>query len=122
MSCTRTPTLTLEEGGEISLICGSVRVDWVNLDEGISGEYDPTDPEDVNLLRFDVYACTGPNGGWEEVECGSSCTFVRADTPLDRLAPLAATILAAVSVPLRRGESVKAICERLSWIDAAAAR
>jgi hypothetical protein len=31
------------------------RVEFVQLGEGYSGDRDPTDPEDAELLRFDVY-------------------------------------------------------------------
>jgi hypothetical protein len=33
---------------------GDVCVSWVELGEGYNGDYDEEDPEDVELLRFDV--------------------------------------------------------------------
>ena len=56
-----------------------LKVQWVNLDEGFTGDYDPNDPEDVNLLRFDVYQRTAY--GWEAMENGSHCTLMDAKTP-----------------------------------------
>ena len=32
-----------------------VRVQFVELGEGLNGDYNPDDPNDVELLRFDVY-------------------------------------------------------------------
>ena len=57
-----------------------LRVDWYNADEGISGDYDPDDPDDINLLRFDVYV-KGSDGKWLEVEDASYCTNMPATAP-----------------------------------------
>ena len=42
-------------GEDIQLKKGRVMVTFSNIGEGVSGDYDPKYPEDVNLLRFDVY-------------------------------------------------------------------
>lgn len=34
---------------------GLVKIDWVELGEGFDGDYDEDDPDDVELLRFDVF-------------------------------------------------------------------
>lgn len=60
------------------LIRGRVRVDWADLGEGWDGDYDPEDPEDEALLRFDFYAHL--NGEWVAVNDTSYCTQVPADT------------------------------------------
>jgi hypothetical protein len=59
---------------------GSVKVEWVELGEGVSGDYDPTDPDDVELLRFDFYGL----GEWRPVLDTSYCTRVSIDTPEKR--------------------------------------
>ena len=43
---------------------GVVKIEWVNLGEGYDGDYDPENPDDVNLLRFDVSKKV--NGEWTE--------------------------------------------------------
>jgi hypothetical protein len=55
-----------------------LRVDWVNLGEGLCGDYNSDDPNDVNLLRFDVYV-KQENGEWETVDDASYCTNMPAD-------------------------------------------
>lgn len=56
-----------------------VKVQWVNLNEGLNGDFNPNDPEDVNLLRFDVYQKTA--SGWEPLDDGSYCCQMVANTP-----------------------------------------
>lgn len=56
-----------------------VKVQWVNLGEGLNGDYNPNDPEDVNLLRFDVYHRN--ECGWEPLDNGSHCVLMDANTP-----------------------------------------
>lgn len=44
------------------------RIDWYNADKGLSGDIKPEDPNDINLLRFDVYVIkeTGERDGSDE--------------------------------------------------------
>ena len=64
-----------------------LRVDWYNADEGLCGDYDPDDPDDINLLRFDVYVMREPEAwddsddGWRAVEDSSYCTNMPANAP-----------------------------------------
>lgn len=64
-----------------------LRVDWYNADESLCGDYDPDDPDDINLLRFDVYVMREPekwddsDDGWRAVEDASYCTNIPANAP-----------------------------------------
>ena len=64
-----------------------IRIKWVNIGEGIHGDYNENNPNDVNLLRFDVSVKTD-DGTWEDIEDASYCTQVPADTPKDDLKEL----------------------------------
>lgn len=95
---------------------GGVRVCWEDIGEGICGDYDPDDPDDIPLLRF--YVDIFRDGQWEEVEDASYCTRMPVNTPkptLDRaLRFLHAEYKDALSgYPYT---SVKKLGERLSWI------
>ena len=47
-------------------IHGNVRVEWDGSgSEGVSGEYDPDDPEDIHLLRF--YVARKDGDEWDRV-------------------------------------------------------
>ena len=59
---------------------GSVRVAWVCLGEGYNGEYDPKNPEDELLLRFDVAVKDEDIGDF--VTTKSRCTCFAANTPI----------------------------------------
>jgi hypothetical protein len=48
------------------------------------GDYNPDDPDDVNLLRFDVYVKL-ENGEWEPIDDASYCTNMPADAPKEVL-------------------------------------
>jgi hypothetical protein len=53
---------------------GDLRLEWVNIDEGFNGDYDPSDAEDENLLRLDLMLVKSD----EQVHNGSVCTQVNA--------------------------------------------
>jgi len=58
---------------------GPVRVAWVCLGEGYNGDYDPKNPEDELLLRFDVAVKDEDIGSFVTVE--SRCTCFAAKAP-----------------------------------------
>ena len=91
-----------------------VRVEWVELGEGLCGEYDEDDPEDVELLRFDVSQLK--DGEWIEVCDASYCTLVPVTaTPEERIAGLQ-ILLDQFYEPVMEGHRCKKLGERMSWI------
>jgi len=95
-----------------------VKVEWVNLGEGFNGDYDPSDPEDEELLRWDAYVyCPDPeernpfpvslepgfNSPWCSPADSSYCTYVPVGTPVDVLGRLAEDIADALEDALRNG-------------------
>ena len=58
---------------------GPVRVAWVCLGEGYNGDYDPKNPEDELLLRFDVAVKDEDIGDFVTTE--SRCTCFAANAP-----------------------------------------
>lgn len=111
----------------MSIFDDVLRVDFVNIGEGICGDYDPEDPEDINLLRFDVYVFN-PDGDeeyltdWVEVEDASYCTQIAADTDASVLSKLIGRLFREYRDAIDSyedylsGPSVKKLGERLSWI------
>ena len=68
-----------------------LRIEWDQLGEGLSGDYDPDDPDDVELLRFSVYLHTSrytpdafddapDDQGWWSRQDSSYCTYVPVST------------------------------------------
>ncbi|MCG3207261.1 MAG: hypothetical protein FOGNACKC_00861 [Anaerolineae bacterium] len=93
----------------------TVKVEWVELGEGLSGDFDPNDPDDVELLRFDVSRLV--SGHWVEVRDASYCTEMPVSAhPFWQWAGLEA-ILREVWEPLKEGHSIKRKCEELSWLE-----
>jgi len=89
-----------------------------NIGEGLAGDYEPGDPNDLNLLRLRIFA----NG--EEVEGTSSCTLMPASASASVQATALEHILDRIeqTVPgLANMEepypgSLYKLCEALSWI------
>ena len=108
-----------DESTPMSLQNDWLRVDWYNADEGLCGDYDPDDPQDINILRFDVYR-RGDDSAWEEVPDASYATQVPADTELDILERALRYIFKQYEDALKddRYASVKKLGEGLSWIGA----
>ena len=73
---------------------GMVKVEWTDLGEGLCGDYDPTDPTDEPLLRYDAWVkVTGTSmdeirglennyegDEWAYKANGSYCTMTNANT------------------------------------------
>lgn len=85
----------------------SVTYEFVELGEGYCGEYDPNDPDDVELLRLDAIE------DGEEIE--SLCTAL----PVATSAPAKRRALAMVNAFVERNPGVtpRKVVEVFSWMD-----
>lgn len=101
---------------ELELVKDNVKVCWVNLGEGHCGDYDEDDPEDENLLRYDVYVFD--EDSWEAVDDASYCTQISADTDNEELMRLLGILMDEFYDVLHYdiSTSVKKLGERMSWI------
>lgn len=82
--------------------------------EGWNGDYDPNDPGDDLLLRFDVSQLV--NNQWESVDNGSYCTRLPATLEKQKVEKALQAIMREVYDPVTSGYSIKKTCEVLSWI------
>jgi hypothetical protein len=98
----------------------TVLVEWSNLGEGISGDYNPKDPTDINLLRFDVSYKRSGEKDWTPVNDASYCTQFPASAPkakrMSALKLLMSEYFEPVIAYVEQGISVKKLGEKLSWI------
>lgn len=97
---------------ENTLKKGKVIIEWVELGEGYSGDYDPDDPEDEELLRFDAYI---NNHQWEEPTYSYCTLFPVSATPEQRMAGLQ-YLMEHLYEPMSKKEYCRGDAERLSWI------
>lgn len=114
---------------------GLVRVDLDWEGEGIDGDYDGTDPDDVPLLRYGISRkftneCKNENfsyltgedfhgreiGEWLYVEDSSYCTQLPIDAPREQLIEAAQFILSYVEDGVRDLHREKRMYETLSWL------
>ena len=102
----------LEHTTEMTFTQNGYRADWTFLGEGLSGDYDESDPDDEPLLRFDCYKLN-ESEIWEELDDSSYCTQIPVGTSDEIL--LAA--LKYIVSEIEGQENVKRICEKLSWIN-----
>jgi len=110
-----------------------LRVEWVELGEGYDGDYDENDPEDEELLRFDVYVRIHPDddnpeweyhGGfiaddgtkWSGVKDGSYCTRVPASTSEEHRLELLERI--HIEIENSPEHPRKVDMQRMSWVSA----
>jgi len=95
---------------------GIVRVEWSDLGEGQSGEFNANDKDDAALLRFDVSYKT--KQGWEACEDASYCTQFPAEATSEQKREGLKLLMDELydSVLQYPDSSVKKLCERLSWI------
>jgi len=104
----------------MQLIKKGIMVEWVRLGEGLSGDYNPNDPEDVELLRFDVSKQEGDEWSsineWIEVPDASYCTLFPVNTKKRIKMKGLQYIMNEIWKPITDGHSIKKICEQLSWI------
>lgn len=104
-----------------------LRVDWYNAGEGVCGDYNPNNPQDVNLLRFDVYIMENTEAGndsddsdqnWRAVEDASYCTNMPANVSKEILEKSLKHIFSEYRAVIDQYpySSLKKLGERLSWI------
>lgn len=100
-----------------ALVRDNVKVEWDAIGEGLHGDYDPADPEDVELLRF--YISVLRDGVWMEKEDASYCTRLpvaaSAEEQIAGLEILLDQFHCALSANI--DISVKKLGEQMSWID-----
>jgi hypothetical protein len=98
----------------MELIKDNVMVEWVELGEGFWGDYNPENPEDEELLRFDVSVWNGQE--WTEVPDASYCTLFPVSASNEAKMTALREIMEVVYKDVRTGRSIKRSCENLSWI------
>ena len=64
---------------------GLVKVEWVNMQESPIGSYNPNNPADVNLLRFNVFFRECASASWTDPGRASQLTLLPARTNDDIL-------------------------------------
>lgn len=92
----------------------NVKVEWTELGEGIDGDYNPDNPDDIELLRFDMSRKVGDD--WEAIDDASYCTQVPVSATAEQRAKGLQMIMDEVYEWASQGYSIKKVCERLSWI------
>ena len=109
-------TLWPDDETPVSIENDVVRADWYDAGEGICGDYNPEDPDDIPLLRFDIYKKEGED--WVEVDDASYCTRMPADSSLELLVHSLYIIFKEYNNVLKDDPdtSVKKLGEALSWI------
>lgn len=114
----------LDSDTPLSIRDDILRTDWYNADEGICGDYNPENPQDINFLRFDVYVMRASeveddiDDGWRAVEDASYCTNIPAGASQDILEKSLKYIFSEYRDVIEQYPyvSLKKLGERLSWI------
>lgn len=102
-----------------ALVRDNVKVEWAAIGEGLHGDYDPANPEDVELLRF--YVSVLRDGAWEEKEDASYCTQLPVSAAAEEQVAGLQLLLGQFHYVLSSNIdiSVKKLAEKMSWLDSA---
>lgn len=93
------------------------RLDWVYLDEGWYGDYNPDDPTDEPLIRFDVYVWDKHYEDWNgEIDGTSYCTQNTVGVGADDLRLMGLSILERFADVFDNGGSGKYCLQEASWL------
>ena len=95
---------------EISLTDGRYKVEWVRLGEGRDGDYNSSDPTDIEYLRFDV------SFDGNVVQEGSYCTLMPVGASEDVLKAGLDIVMDRVKSMCDGGDCPKKVLEEMSWI------
>jgi hypothetical protein len=108
------------------LIEGGVKVILEHIQEGWNGYYDPEDPEDEPLIRFNVFAHKKLMNPYAEYSYGddkyhymsdsSYCTQMPTNISKKMIDRALKVIMYEVKDAVIGGNSIKKTCERLSWL------
>jgi hypothetical protein len=98
----------------MELIRGDVRIEWDAIGEGLIGDYNPDNPNDIELLRF--YVQKKENGEWVDIEDGSYCTLFPVSASEEEMKKGLEILMDNFYDAAVAGESIKKIGERMSWI------
>ncbi len=105
---------------DMELIDGNLKAVWEWIGEGVSGDYDPADKDDVPLLRFSCYKIDHWTAGlrpyWVPVDDASYCTRMHLQTPRRILKKALKHILKELKQELDAGRSGKKAMESMSWL------
>lgn len=93
-----------------------VKVEFENIGEGLSGDYNPLDPDDINLLRF--YVSVFDDGEWVEKDDASYCTYIPEEATVEQKKAALELLLDRFYDALSQDVtvSVKKLGEELSYI------
>jgi hypothetical protein len=98
------------------IIGDTLKVEFVYLFEGYHGDYNPNDPEDKPLLRFDVSVRKSRDRVWEQPDDTSYCTQMWTKTSDDDRKWVLLYMYSVLEPLVKGGKSLKRACEKLSWI------
>ena len=86
---------------------------WVELGEGISGDYNPSDPNDIELLRLDLFL----NDNEDIVSYFSYCTQLPVSASQNVKEALLMFAAGAAWAVAEKYDSLRKVGEGLSWLD-----
>ncbi len=100
----------------VEIIDRDVKIEMDYIGEGLSGDYQKDDPDDMPLLRFTVFQKELTEITWKEVEEASYCTNVPVNTSRGHLVYMLENIMICIAEDIRNEKSIKKKCQEFSWL------
>lgn len=88
-------------------------MELVDIGEGVNGNYNEDDAEDMPLLRF--YVSRQEDGEWQEV--ASYCTNLSSEINDDTQQTALVYLMDRFYEPVKEGQSIKRLAEEMSWME-----
>lgn len=88
------------------------RVELLDCGDGLRGDYNPDDPEDVALFRFSISRFNGSM--WEAL--GNTCTQLPVSSNFETQEKALRLIMSRVHSPVRRCQDLTELLQELSWL------
>lgn len=96
------------------LIEGKVKIELECIGEGYDGDYDATNPDDIELMRFTVLFRDGEE--WCEVRDASYCTLLPEYISQERQEKALRLLMDEFRSPVESGIGVSKLAEKMSWL------
>ena len=92
-----------------------VKVEFIRLGEGYNGEFDPSNPEDEELYRLDIFVDKTGKGHFNEAS-ESRCTCIAVSSPEKEVIAKLKAVYDRVQNALAKGENLSDVADELSYM------
>jgi hypothetical protein len=99
----------------MELIKGLVKIELEYIGEGLNGDFNPNDPDDIKLLRYTVSRIEDDD--IVPIDDASYCTLLPESASSTIQTKALYYLMSRLYEPITQGLYIKKLCEDLSWLE-----